>query len=172
MTPAPAPVPERPSEPDDGREGTPGDIPADVPTGPTDAELADAVLAVSRRLRRAWLAALEPTGITPHHARALRAVARRGPVRLGALAEELHVAARSVTDVVDALEAQGLLRREPDPADRRATVVVVTDRGRDLAAVAERARTDRAGEVFAGLTPGQRAHLAALLCAALADAPS
>ncbi|WP_040156798.1 MarR family winged helix-turn-helix transcriptional regulator [Mobilicoccus massiliensis] len=130
---------------------------------PEGAALADRVLAVSRRLRRGWLAALEPWGITPHHARALRIIVRENGVRIGALADILHVAPRSATDVVDALEADGRVRREPDPGDRRATIVVATEAGHELAAVAERARADHASEVFGALSDPDRAELGRLL---------
>lgn len=36
---------------------------------------------------------------------------------------------RSATSIVDELEAAALVRREPDPADRRATLVTLTERG-------------------------------------------
>ena len=62
---------------------------------PLPDSLGDRFLVVSRRLRRGFLQALEPWGVTPHQARALRVVAARGPLRLNALAQELHVAPRS-----------------------------------------------------------------------------
>jgi DNA-binding MarR family transcriptional regulator len=42
-------------------------------------------------------------------------------MRLSELSEHLHIAPRSATEVVDALESRGLVRRRPDPDDRRAT---------------------------------------------------
>ncbi|MDD0859754.1 MarR family transcriptional regulator [Arthrobacter alpinus] len=42
-----------------------------------------------------------------------------GDVRLKDLAERLRIAPRSATEVVDQLEAKGLVRREADPSDRR-----------------------------------------------------
>ena len=44
-------------------------------------------------------------------------------MRPSVLAERLHIAARSATEVVDALEERGLVERGPDPDDRRATLV-------------------------------------------------
>ena len=48
------------------------------------------------------------------------------------LAEFLRLDPSQVVALVDDLQSRGLVRREPDPSDRRANVVVITDDGRDL----------------------------------------
>jgi DNA-binding MarR family transcriptional regulator len=48
----------------------------------------------------------------------------------------LQVHPTSVTNTVDRLERDGLARREPHPTDGRATLVVITDAGRELVAKA------------------------------------
>jgi DNA-binding MarR family transcriptional regulator len=48
---------------------------------------------------------------------------------LGALAEGLNVTPRTMTDIVDVLERDGLVRRSPDPADRRSILAVITEPG-------------------------------------------
>jgi len=71
--------------------------------------------------------------ITPGQLRLLRTLDRLGrPQRLGELAAVLDVAPRSVTSKVDHAEADGWIRRVPDPRDRRATLVELTDEGHDL----------------------------------------
>lgn len=133
-------------------------------TTPSAADgLGELMLAVTRRLRRGTAHALTPLGITPHHARALRVVERDGPMRLGQLAEALHVAPRTVTDVVDHLTESGWVERSPDPADRRATVIDVTAAGRTMAAEVEQVRRAASREIFAGLSKGDRAHLERIL---------
>jgi DNA-binding MarR family transcriptional regulator len=59
----------------------------------------------------------------------LRIVARQG-VRSGDLANQLMVAPSVTSRAVAALEADGLVRREADPADARACLVVLTEAGR------------------------------------------
>lgn len=66
-------------------------------------------------------------GITPGEARTLVNAARAGPVRQTVLAEKMHVEAMTLSTYLDRLEARGLLRREADPADRRAKLVHTTD---------------------------------------------
>jgi DNA-binding MarR family transcriptional regulator len=53
------------------------------------------------------------------------------PLTLGELAQKLACVRSNVTQLVDRLESDGLVRREADPADRRSIRAVVTDVGRD-----------------------------------------
>lgn len=62
----------------------------------------------------------------------------RGGTRIGVLAERARMTNQSMGYLVDALEARGYVERRPDPADRRAALVVITDRGRDEIAAARR----------------------------------
>jgi DNA-binding MarR family transcriptional regulator len=62
----------------------------------------------------------------------------RGGTRIGVLAERAQMTNQSMGYLVDALEARGYVDRRPDPADRRAALVVITDRGRKQIAAARR----------------------------------
>jgi DNA-binding MarR family transcriptional regulator len=53
------------------------------------------------------------------------------PLTLGDLAEKLACVRSNVTQLVDRLESDGLVRREADPGDRRSIRAVITDAGRD-----------------------------------------
>jgi DNA-binding MarR family transcriptional regulator len=95
-------------------------------------EVAELLHRVNRRLRRRAVEQLGRVGLTPAQARALRVVDRaERPLRMSALAEQLHIAPRSATSVVDELVERDLVARQPDPRDRRATAVVLTPRGRE-----------------------------------------
>ncbi|MEU1431447.1 MarR family transcriptional regulator [Nocardia sp. NPDC005746] len=147
--------------------------PADQPraTGePREDDLADLFLRATKRLHRTQATRLSPLGLTPAQARALRIIGRaaeRGgePLRMSALAEHLGIVPRSATTVVDALVAAGLVAREADPANRRATLVTPTAAGRDALDRMFAARRDAAEEMFAALTPEQRYTLRDLLAA-------
>lgn len=80
-------------------------------------------------------------------------------LRLGALAGWLQIAPRSATEVVDALEAQGLVARTPDPADRRAVLVGLTDQGRQVATEIRAARRAATETLLDELSSGDRAQL-------------
>ena len=131
------------------------------PAGPD--ELTDLLTATARSLRRGWRAQLDPFDIAPHQARALRLIAAAGSVRPGRIAEELRITARSASDVVDTLEARGLVSRRADPTDRRAVVVEPTRDGFTMADDLLASRRTAGASFFAPLTPHQQRQLATLL---------
>src|SRR5690606_35352873 len=51
------------------------------------------------------------------------------PLPLGVLAERLSCVRSNVTQLVDRLEADGLVRRVPDPSDRRSVLAELTSDG-------------------------------------------
>ena len=129
--------------------------------GSASEDLGEQLLRVARGLRRAWMVDLSEHDLSPHEARALRVAAERDPApRLRELADSLRIAPRSVTDVVDALEGKGYVSREPDPHDRRASVVVVTDAGRAVRAAVHEARRRSVGDQIGAHSAEQRAALA------------
>ncbi|MFI6786873.1 MarR family winged helix-turn-helix transcriptional regulator [Nonomuraea sp. NPDC050383] len=129
-----------------------------------DVELSELLHLVTRRLRHGYLHRLEPLGLTPGQARALRALIDAGrPLRMVQLADQLRIVPRSVTPVIDALEEAGLVRREVDPANRRSTLVVITDAGREVYERAREARRQAGQDLFAVLTGEQRDQLRELL---------
>ena len=70
----------------------------------------------------------------------------------------------NVTRVVDRLEAQGLVRREDCPGDRRSSFVAITQAGRELQArMWNDYRTSLAQRVGGRLTEAEAQQLAALL---------
>jgi DNA-binding MarR family transcriptional regulator len=81
---------------------------------------------------------LRPYGLT--HARLeVLMVLQTGPAKgmsLGKLGVQLQVYAGSVTSAIDRLEADGLVRRVPNPTDGRGTLAAVTPRGRKVALAA------------------------------------
>jgi len=129
-----------------------------------DAEtLGELLVRVTRGQRRRWREALAPWDLSPHHVRALRVVTDRSGTRLSELAEALHIAPRSATEVADALQARGLVERTPDPTDRRAVVLTPTEEGRRVQAEIAAARAADNRDLFARLTADDRATLARIL---------
>jgi DNA-binding MarR family transcriptional regulator len=128
-----------------------------------DESLSEAFWSVARKLRETSQETLAPWDITPAHLRALRVLSRHGAMRLSALSEHLRIAPRSTTEVVDALESRGLAKRRPDPGDRRATLVEVTDHGASVLDAIRAARGTETERAFGRLSPADREHLARLL---------
>lgn len=133
------------------------------------AALTEAFWSVARRLRTASRDSLARWDITPSQSRALSVMARHDPMRLRALSDHLRIAARSGTEVVDALEENDLVDRRPDPSDRRATLVGLTEKGSALADELSAARKSEADAYFARLSPTDRKNLARILRKLLDD---
>ena len=125
--------------------------------------LAEAFWAVARRLREVSAETLAPWDITPAHLRALRTLGHHGAMRLSDLSGRLHIAPRSATEVVDALESRDLVRRRPDPGDRRATLVEMTEHGAEVMTAIRAARGNDAERLFGRLSPADQADLARIL---------
>ncbi|MBL7257550.1 MarR family winged helix-turn-helix transcriptional regulator [Paractinoplanes lichenicola] len=128
-----------------------------------DEGLAEEFFSVSRRLRHRTREALLPWELTPSLGRAISVLTRHGDMRPGALAEHLRIAPRSATEVADDLQRLGLAERHPDPADRRAVIVTLTDEGRRISREIKAARHDAGEQFFATLSADDRAELTRLL---------
>jgi DNA-binding MarR family transcriptional regulator len=78
---------------------------------------------------------LAPLGLTfpRYEALMLLSFTRTGTLPLGKVGERLQVHRTSVTNIIDKLEADGLVRRVPHEADRRTTLAQITGAGRDVA---------------------------------------
>lgn len=76
--------------------------------------------------------ALKPLDLTfaRYEALVLLSFSQRGSLPLGKMGERLMIHPTSVTNIVDRLEAQGLVRRVDHPTDRRTTLCEITPEGR------------------------------------------
>ena len=73
------------------------------------------------------------------------------------ISESLRCTPRYVTALIDALEADGLVRRGPHPTDRRATLVSLTRRGSAAAARMVAERQQAAGWLLGDIRPEELA---------------
>lgn len=85
-------------------------------------------------------AILRPYGLTfaRYEALVLLVFSKEGALPLRKMGERLMVHPTSVTNAVDRLETQGLVRRRPNPNDGRGVLAEITDKGRDLVEKATR----------------------------------
>jgi DNA-binding MarR family transcriptional regulator len=120
----------------------------------------DSLVAVLDIARMAQSPAVPPTQL-----RVLTIVAGNGHTNMNRLAEALDVVPSSASRLCDRLEATGLLRRAPDPRDRREVRLVLTPAARRmLDELRERRRTALA-EVLARMTAAGRQELVRALAA-------
>lgn len=139
--------------------------------GPPLGELAGGLRTVVNRLAYALRSPVAGDGITPTRLSALMTLMKCGPLRPGDLAARLTISAASASRLIDVLIEGEWVRREPDPDDRRACLVSLSEHGVEAL---ERLRREGTGELAAGieaLPSDQRAALAAALPAliSLAD---
>jgi DNA-binding MarR family transcriptional regulator len=65
-------------------------------------------------------------GMSYARGRVVAALQASGPVLMRALSQDVGVTPRTITGLVDALEADGWVQRRPHPTDRRATIASLT----------------------------------------------
>ena len=84
-------------------------------------------------------------------------------LRMGELSRRMMVTTGNVTGITDQLEAEGLVRREADPKDRRSYVVRLTPKGQQLFAEMARVHEGWVIELFSGLSAAEKESLYTLL---------
>ncbi len=109
------------------------------------------VLRAAERVERTLERSLEEIGLSPAKLAVLGGLAwAGGSMSLGDLAQRRACVKSNITKLVDRLEADGLVARKDDPADRRGVLAEITAEGRRLQEAGERL----IGEVEAALTRG------------------
>lgn len=130
---------------------------------PATESLAEAFWALSHALRRLSRESVAPLGVTPAQARAIGILHRHPGQRISALSERLRIAARSGTEVIDALQERGLVERTPDPDDRRAILVTLSSQGEQLAESLRQTQAAWAERFFDRLDESDRRELARII---------
>jgi DNA-binding MarR family transcriptional regulator len=99
-------------------------------TDPQDADLAVSIVGRLFRLAPQLTELLDQGareyGMGFARGRVLWALQESGPVVMRALSQRLGISPRTVTGLIDALEADGWVTRSPHPDDRRATIIAIT----------------------------------------------
>jgi DNA-binding MarR family transcriptional regulator len=73
-------------------------------------------------------------GVSPLEGHVLTYLRKYAPAPVGELVRVFGVKQSTFTSLLDRLERNGLVRREPNPADRRSFLIHITERGRELTA--------------------------------------
>lgn len=91
----------------------------------------------------------------------LRTLETSGPVTPGQLADELHLARPTVSNLVRELVNNGLLDRNPSEQDGRSVLLELTDHARDLLEAFNRGREEVLAKALRSIPDGDRENLAA-----------
>lgn len=103
------------------------------------------------RLTRLLNEAASDEGLSPTQASVLAVAAWHGPLGLAELAEIEGLNATMLSRVVSKLDAEGLLRRMPNPVDQRAALVEGTPRGQEVSLRIRARRTETVTKILAAL---------------------
>ena len=112
---------------------------------------------------------LAPHGLTQAQWLPLVRIAHGGCTTIAALARDQAIDPGAMTRAVDRLEAKGLLRRERSAADRRVVTLVLTESGRDAAALVPPVAVQALNAHLAGFSPADWHQLISLLTRVLAN---
>jgi DNA-binding MarR family transcriptional regulator len=125
--------------------------------------LMPAVVALRRAVRRRTRERMDVPALPPAQMELLRAVQDSPGIGVAAVARQLRLADNSVSTLVRTAIADGHVRRSPDPADRRAARLELTDAAQERLRRWRAARTDVVGQALARLDPADHAALEAAL---------
>ena len=126
-------------------------------------ELARLMAEFGKSYTRRIFSEMGRAGTTPARARLLMALQCPSGAKMSEIGVRLGVTPRNVTKLVDGLEAEGLLKREPHPHDRRVTLLRLTDKGRFVSRESMGANWATAAQLYERLTPVERQNLARIL---------
>jgi MarR family transcriptional regulator, lower aerobic nicotinate degradation pathway regulator len=115
------------------------------------------------------MARLAPLNLHVRQFGLLTVLATEGPRSQQELAEWTRMDRTSMVALVDSLEERGLVRRERNPADRRAYLLQITPAGKRMQVRARKVMQGAEEEVLGSLTSSERDLLRELLAKVAAD---
>ncbi|HET9143680.1 MarR family transcriptional regulator [Actinophytocola sp.] len=131
------------------------------------------IMRVQQVLQSAVDTALRPHGLTfaRYEALVLLTFSKRGSLPMRVMGDRLQLHPTSVTNIVDRLEGDGLVKRTRHPTDRRTTLAEITELGRERMAAATAAVTaiDFGMRGLTGRQTGQLTELLAKVRKAVGD---
>lgn len=128
----------------------------------TGSDVVDAIVDAAHRVRTAADARLREGGLSLSSYKLLRALADQDR-SMREISEVLHVSPRTVTDIIDGLEARDLVIRRAHPSDRRVTLLHLTAAGAGRLAEARLGAEEATRAAVDVLDESERAVLRGLL---------
>ena len=129
------------------------------PTNDREREVVQALRRIIRAVDLHSRRLEEASGLTAPQLAALQEAQREGPTSPGELARRIHLSAGTVSGILQRLERRGLVRRVPDPGDRRRRWIEVTHEGREVLLGAPALLQDRLRQALGGLEDWEQTQL-------------
>lgn len=111
---------------------------------------------VARLMRRRFDQKARGLGLTRAQWQALAHLARQEGINQSGLAESLEIEPITLCRLIDRMEAAGWVERRPDPGDRRARLLFLTDQAQPIFGKMRAIAEDIYAEALAGLAEGTR----------------
>ena len=118
---------------------------------------------IHMRLHRLLDRRMAAEGASLARTKMLHYIANNAPVRAADVADWFNLAPRTVTQAIDTMERDALVVRVPDPVDRRAKRLDITDKGRQVLRQTEPLRRELVDQAFSLLTSEDIANFAIIL---------
>lgn len=118
---------------------------------------------IDRLIKKRFDRFAETTGMSRAQWQVLARVAKHQGINQATLADLMGVEPISICRMVDRLEALGLVERRPDPGDRRARLIHLTDAARPGLERTKAAAKELFDEAMSGITPEEGVVLSRLL---------
>lgn len=119
---------------------------------------------IARMLRKNFTRRVHSLGLTQTQWQALAHLSRNEGIRQVALAEILEIQPISLARLVDRLQAAGWVERRPDPDDRRAFQLFLTEHAKPLLKQMWDTALQIRKEAMAGLSADHQAQMIEALC--------
>jgi DNA-binding MarR family transcriptional regulator len=129
--------------------------------------LADGLVQFAHLIDHLFADASRANGLTPQQAQLLCELIPR-PLGMTELTGLLNVERSTMTGLVDRVERRALVKRAPDPSDRRAIQIALTAKGRRLAMKSYEAVTAKVDALTGGLAPSSATRLMKIVADLLA----
>jgi DNA-binding MarR family transcriptional regulator len=129
----------------------------------TPEQMGERYLAFHHRMFRAVNDEMNACGMSMARTKVLSRLHEQGPTRQSVLAAEFGLSPHSITDIVDTLERLGHAERRPDPTDRRAKLVAITEAGEAGLEVAKATKHRLLQHIFGAMSQEDRATFLRLL---------
>lgn len=128
--------------------------------------IVDRIGGINRRINRMLDETLAGFGLDIGEYKVLNSLTQMGPPHRstpGRLAKRMELSSGAMTNRLDRLEGADLIRRLPDPEDRRSVVVELTDHGRETIQKAIGVQAQKEALIAAALGPSEKEQLNGLL---------
>lgn len=139
---------------DDLRVITPGEPPQAEPS--PQPRISYVVARLERAIRKAINEQVKPYGLTTLQYTTLSVLGARGELSNAQLARRAYMTPQSMSEVIDALQARGLVERSTLAHHRRVFPATLTAQGREVLAACDEAVAAVEQKMLADLDPGEQ----------------